>query len=225
MKKFFLIALMSCLIPLSANSQPGREYMNSHHQRNNGLKSPFSNLQNNVYYGLRLGLAISTVNSDDQSLNGGDAMTGLNIGFVVGGQLSASTPLFLEGGLYYTEKGGKGINSGKKFTYDLNYLEIPLTVKYKYFIDNDVAIQPFLGGYVAFGIGGKIKDFGAREAESSFSDDRFKRFDGGLRFGCGASYQNLYLDLTYDLGLANICHDYFETSHNGCFYLNFGVDF
>ena len=43
--------------------------------------------------------------------------------------------------------------------------------------------------------------------------------------GCGVAYDMFYADLTYDVGLANICHDEFDTSHNGCLTLNFGVNF
>lgn len=152
-------------------------------------------------------------------------MSGFNVGIVGGIQLAEATPLFLEGGLYYTEKGGKGYHGGDKFTYDLNYLEIPIVVKYKYFFDNAMALQPFFGGFLACGVGGKVKNYGAREAFSSFSSDYFKRFDGGIRLGCGFSYTNFYLELAYDFGLANICHDTFDKSHTGCFYATLGVDF
>ena len=56
-------------------------------------------------------------------------------------------------------------------------------------------------------------------------NDNFRRGDGGLRLGCGVQYDMFYADLTYDIGLANICHDTFDTSHNGGLQLNFGVNF
>ena len=110
-------------------------------------------------------------------------------------------------------------------TYDLNYLEIPIVAKYKYDIDSDLSIQPFFGGYMGVGVSGKIKNFEEREAQSSFRDTNFKRLDGGLRLGCGLAYDMFYCDLTYDIGLANICHDTFDASHNGSIQLNFGVNF
>lgn len=178
-----------------------------------------------LYYGLRLGPSFSTVNSDDAALNGGNSQTGLNIGAVVGLGLSDVSPVFLESGIYYIEKGGKSTYEGKKMTFDLNYIEIPILVKYIVDLDGDFSIQPFLGGYLAFGVGGKIKNYGDRIAESSFSKHYFQRFDGGLRFGCGFAYDMFYADLSYDLGLSNICHDEFDTSHNRCLMLNFGVNF
>ena len=178
-----------------------------------------------MYYGFRIGPTFSTVNSDDANLDGGNSQTGLTLGAVMGFQLSDDIPLFLETGLSYTEKGGKKTRTGKKMTYDLNYLEIPILVKYIYDIDGHFSVQPLFGGYLSYGISGKIKNFGERHAQDSFSDTTFKRFDGGLRIGCGVGYDLFYADLSYDIGLSNICHDTFDTSHNGCLYLNFGVNF
>ena len=178
-----------------------------------------------MYYGFRIGPTFSTVNSDDANLDGGNSQTGLTLGAVMGFQLSDDIPLFLETGLSYTEKGGKKTLTGKKMTYDLNYLEIPILVKYIYDIDGHFSVQPLFGGYLSYGISGKIKNFGERHAQDSFSDTTFKRFDGGLRIGCGVGYDLFYADLSYDIGLCNICHDTFDTSHNGCLYLNFGVNF
>ena len=110
-------------------------------------------------------------------------------------------------------------------SYNINYIEIPLVLKYKYNIDPHFSLQPFFGGYFALGVGGKIKNFEQREAQNSFNDDNFRRVDGGLRLGCGVQYDMVYADLTYDIGLANICHDTFDTSHNGGLQLNFGVNF
>ena len=42
---------------------------------------------------------------------------------------------------------------------------------------------------------------------------------------CGIGYDMFYADLTYDIGLANICHDSFDKSHNGALQFNFGVNF
>lgn len=230
MKKFILAALAIMTIGCTAQAQA---YKNSryYNQRTGHLdysRQPGTGLYQSGenYYGLRIGPSFSTVSSDDKTLDGGNAQTGLNVGAVVGIALSERAPVFFETGLYYTEKGGKKkLDDGKKMTYDLNYLEVPLTVKYAYPIDDHFSIQPFAGGYLACGVGGKIKNYREREADPSFSSDRFKRFDGGLRLGCGVAYDMFYADLTYDVGLANICHDEFDTSHNGCLTLNFGVNF
>ena len=158
-------------------------------------------------------------------MDGGSTKTGLNVGIAAGYQLIPSSPLYFETGLYYTEKGGKGNYEGKKFSYNLNYLELPLLLKYAAPFADRGTVQPYVGGYLACGIGGKVKDYGNRQAFSSFDDNYFKRFDGGLRLGCGVQYDIVYAEAAYEFGLANICNDSFDTSHNRCFYLNVGVNF
>ena len=148
----------------------------------------------------------------------------------MGISLSQYTPLYFETGLMYTEKGGKQGSGNNKITYALNYLEVPLLVKYMYSPDGHFAVQPYLGGYLACGVSGKIKNVHDRAAYNSFGDDmeglpRFQRFDGGLKFGCGVSYDVLYADICYSYGLSNISHDYFDSSHNSVFSLNIGVNF
>ena len=178
----------------------------------------------NTYFGLRFGLSASHVTSDDPYLDGGNSQSGLNVGAVAGVQITPMMPLFFETGLEYVEKGGKGDN-GNKFTFDLNYLEVPLTLKYSAQVAPATAVEPFIGGYLACGVGGKIKDFGNRAAYSSFGDGGFKRFDGGIRVGCGLAYEMLYAEIGYDFGLTNIGDDYFNDTHNGAFFANIGINF
>lgn len=190
--------------------------------------------EHNHYYGLRLGLALGRVGSDDPNLDGGSFQAGLNVGGVFGIQLSPSSPLFLEAGLFFSQKGGKGNIATpdeygnitkKKFTFDLNYLEVPIVAKYFIEIDDDLTVQPFFGGYLALGVGGSVKDFGVEKEYTSFSDEFFKRFDGGLRLGCGLQYQVMYAEMAYDWGLSNISHNTFKSSHTGCLSINVGVNF
>lgn len=233
MKNYFHISLMIVLVmtvSLPASAQyyrigrpippSKRASCYSQHQYGAGRDG-------DTYFGLRLGFGVSTVSSDNTTFDTNKSKTGLNVGVAVGTQLTSQAPVFLESGLYYTEKGGKSTHNGTRFTYNLDYLEAPLLVKYKVYPSRDVSVEPFFGGYLACGIAGKIKDYNNREAYSSFGDedDTFNRFDGGLRFGCGVSYQMLYLEASYDLGLANVGKDSFDDARNRCFNLTVGVNF
>ena len=153
-----------------------------------------------TYYGFRLGMGIATVHSDSPFLDASDPRIGLTTGFVIGTGLSRQAPL---------------------------YLEVPLVLKYRYYAGNGLTVEPFAGGYLAAGVGGKIKDFGQREAYDSFSDDPygFKRFDGGLRLGFGLGIRSLYMEASYDIGLANIGHDDFNATRTGDLNLTLGVNF
>lgn len=230
MKKIILLSLaLVATLTASAQYYPEGRPIPPRHRYGNSYNHRSSNnyFGDDTYYGFRLGLNVASVHSDAAILDGSDSRTGLDVGAVIGTRLTSAAPLYFETGLSYTEKGGKGTYQGDKFTYRLDYLELPLVLKYKYAVSPDVTIEPFAGGYLALGVGGKIKNYGAREAYSSFSDDNatFKRFDGGLRIGCGASFDMLYLGLSYDIGLANIGHDDFDDTRTGCLNLNIGVTF
>ena len=216
-----IIALTMAMPVMAQNYHNGRPERPSY----NGGYNNHTLDGNEIYYGLRLGLGFATVNNSElDKYDGPSSRTGLNIGAVAGFQLSPSAPVYLESGLFYTEKGGRN-NKKQDIDFNLNYLELPILVKYCVDLDGEFSLQSFVGGYLAYGVGGKIKRHTDRTIESAFSRDLFKRFDGGLRFGCGIEYQMLYADLSYELGLANIGRDAFEKTHNSCFYMNIGVNF
>lgn len=222
--KRIMIAMLSLLLTMPIMAQYGLSRPRTH-RYGYTTRPNYHRSFTDTYYGLRIGANLSTVNSDDRYLDGGSVRSGLNVGAVVGFQIAPHAPIYFETGLSYVEKGGKGNYNGSRFTYNLDYLEMPLVLKYDYRADHLLSIQPYLGGYVAAGIGGQIKDFGSRHAYSSFDDEGFQRFDAGIKVGCGLQYDHLYAELGYDFGLSNISHDYFDTSRNGSFFATVGVNF
>lgn len=133
MKKFLIvaIALLTSVLTMEAQGYQGNNY------RGGRDFSMYANRydrfgREGVYMGLRLGPSFTTVNSDKKELDGSSTKTGLNFGVFTGMQLSPKAPVFLEGGLMYVEKGGKNLYEGKKITYSLRYLELPIVVKYGY---------------------------------------------------------------------------------------------
>ena len=174
------------------------------------------------YYGLRLGLNTASVGSDDVDMDY-TTRTGLNFGFVYGVQLTNTAPVWLELGINYSEKGGTISTMDDNIKMRMTYLELPIVCKYAFDLENDVYIQPFIGGYLSVGVAGKIKDFNNRVAYDSY--DTFNRFDGGLRLGCGAEYQMLYAEIGMAFGLADISKDDFSSAHTQNFFVNIGVNF
>ena len=239
MRKYIFMALLGLVtvLPTSAQNYRNSRYYNPSTGRlDYSKRAPQSswNYHGNYdskpfYVGFRIGPSFTTVNSDNEYLDGSSSKTGLNVGFAAGFALSNQIPLYFESGVYYTEKGGKNTRDDYDFKYNMNYLEVPFVLKYIYNIDKTFSIQPFFGGYVAGGIGGKIKDYDYHEAYDSFGDyhdkGAFKRFDGGLRMGVGLGIDMFYMDLTYDLGLSNVGHDDFDETKNSALMLNFGVNF
>ena len=227
MKRTIILSLLCMILALPAMSQPRYPYGRGYNPRVQtvGRHGNEYVAWHSYYFGLRVGLNASHVNSESPQLNGSSMKSGLNIGLAAGTQLTWRSPLFLESGLYYSQKGGKSGSGPDKFTYDLNYLEVPLLIKYKHFVGNQTSVQPYAGGYLAVATDGDIKNYGSRTAFSSFDNGYFNRFDGGLKIGCGVGFNMLYLDASYDIGLANIGQDNFDDTHNGCFTLNIGVNF
>ena len=224
--KRIMIAMLSLMLTLPMMAQYGRpRNYGSTYGRSSYSRPTYRHNPVNSYVGFRIGGAFSTVNSDDKYLDGGTMRSGLNVGVVAGFQVAPHAPIYFETGLSYVEKGGKGSYDGSKFTYNLDYLEVPLLLKYDCRVDRDLSIQPFIGGYLAAGVGGKIKDFGHRQAYSSFDDDAFQRFDGGIKLGCGVQFNYLYAELGYDIGLANISRDYFDDAHTGSLFATIGINF
>lgn len=219
MKKIVFFLVTALMAVTTATAQTWRQSSNSNNYRDDWRSD------NQFYYGLRLGLSVSTINSDEERLDAPGSRSGLNLGAVIGYELSSGTPVYLESGLFYTEKGGKYSKNGNKKKYNLNYLKLPILLKYNIELEDPFCITPFAGGYFAYGIGGKIKDYNTKQSMSAFSDFNFKRFDGGLTIGCGFSYQIIYGELSYDFGLTNISQDEFGSCHNGTLNLNFGVNF
>lgn len=200
--------------------------------------SRWRDYQRNSYFGLRFGLNIPTVRYQG---TGGMAQTDphprFHVGLVYGNKLGDGLPFYLESGMVYTEKGteiAETAETGLRKTV-LRYLEIPLVLKYKVPTSvDDFTVQPIFGGYIALGVGGEVKDYADRSKHDPFGDDRYKRFDAGLKVGCGIEFQNFFFSMGYDIGLFNIAGKHYTDYHydnfdgrirTGNFTMTLGVDF
>ena len=184
----------------------------------------FSLDQSSVYYGLRLGVNFAGIGGD---LVDYGTKTGMNLAGVIGLRLSDTTPVFLESGLYYTERGAKK----DKIKASLTYFEIPILIKYGIQATDDIAVLPYIGPYFSYGIAGKYKnptlvdEKGNTYNRSSYKT--FKHGDMGFKVGCGAEYNKLYAELGYQFGVANIAKENaadLEASGHAI-YFNIGVNF
>ena len=186
----------------------------------------FSLSEESLYWGIRIGLTSATVSGDEGYGNLG-AKAGMTLGGVVGIRVAESTPLFIESGLYYTERGAKK----DKQKVGINYLEVPILIKYGFKATDDIAILPFVGPYFSYGVSGKVKNAvfvqGAEAVaeRSSFNNVGFKHMDMGFKLGVGAEYNRLYLELGYQFGVKNIAKAEGFTAHGNAFVANFGVNF
>ena len=167
-----------------------------------------------LYYGVRIGMTSASI--------GGDVSVGAKVGMtlagVIGLRLSDSTPVFIESGLYYTQRGAK--EDGINVTH--NNLELPLLIKYGFKVSDNVALLPFFGPYFAYAVASNVKY--NDNVESSLP--RLNRNNMGFKLGCGAEYNKLYLELGYQFGVTNMLDtDTNISGHNNAFIANFGVNF
>lgn len=198
------------------------------------------------YYAVRIGFTVPQLFLDTHLDPSRHPQLGMALGFSYGAQLTDDYPLFLEPGLYYTTL-GHTINSNlnpanyqKKMSIRMHKLEIPVVFKYRIeTMFDDLTVDPFFGGFFSVGIAGKTKYFNdsydpTRSKENTYRSTAFKAFEAGLRLGCGVTYQQLYAEAAYDIGLTNIAnsnmtdfgYDNFDDSvRSGCFYLSVGVMF
>lgn len=171
--------------------------------------------EENIFWGVRIGVNFGGIGGDLESDEG---RTGMTLAGVVGLRVSETVPLFLESGLYYTERGGEKLKGFKdpvlnqeKLDGHLNYLEVPAVIKYGFVTESDIAILPFIGPYLSMGISGNYK--------------YLKHPEMGFKLGCGLEWNNLYLEAAYQFGVTNIA-DYSDySSHGHNLGINFGVNF
>lgn len=184
----------------------------------------FTLSESTVYYGMRLGLNVSNLTGDTDAFKG--AKAGLNFAGVIGIRVSESTPIFLESGLYFTQK---GCSKEKNNYVNLNYLEIPILLKYGIQVADEIAVLPFIGPTFSYGIGGKMKGGDGADKEDSFGSNKYSRGDVGIKLGCGAEYNKLYLEAGYQFGVTNIADWKIANNdasvHNGALFINLGVNF
>jgi hypothetical protein len=188
----------------------------------------FSLDEENLYYGVRIGMTVASISGDVPEVKPLGSKVGLTMAGVIGLRVSHSAPVFLESGLYYTERGAKK----DKESVGYNNLEIPVVVKYGVKVSDDIAILPFLGPTFSCAIGGKYKIGNLKTGTFEEKDwTALKRFNMGFKLGCGAEYNNIYLEVGYQLGINNISKDGASvvpgsySAHSNALLVNFGVNF
>lgn len=167
-------------------------------------------------FGIEAGYVNNTLNVIDYKAT---ARSGFRFGLDAEYQLANN--ICLESGLAYIRKGattsgknllGTEINS-IKFA-EMDYLQLPVVIGYKFNIGNHFSIKPYVGGYYAVGIGGYALIDGVdafnqpyTERTSTFSGTNgtvyrpCNRNDGGLAFALNIGYRNFAIKAEYDLGL------------------------
>ena len=166
--------------------------------------------------GVRAGLNISKVKTDGVTYDG---MAGFHVGGVYQRLLTKSIPLYLETGLYLTQKGFKvdGTNKANAF-----YFEVPVLVNYKFTAGEEFILYPSAGLYYGIGFAGKSKV--ADVKFDTFGDGGFmERSDLGVRASFTAEWHQLLLSAGYDYSLFDAGKD--GKMKNRTFFISVGYNF
>ena len=152
--------------------------------------------------------ARSTVNSSDTYI-------GFNAGVKAEMDFSdyITDGFYLDGRLLYTLKGGRWAG----YHENLGYLEIPITLGYRYPVSNDVALMGGLGPYLGWGLVGKsvLKEGGTKTKTDIFGEE-YKRFDFGLNYQVGVElYSQWQIFLGFEHSLMNIMKSNLEGIDGG----------
>ncbi len=135
--------------------------------------------------------------------------------------------LYVQPGLFYVGKGVRiseeetlnGMTAKFKALINVNYLELPVNLMYKYKIGKAGSVFASAGPYLGYALSAKVKTtttigapFNLEESQTEKlqigNDDDIKPLDFGLNFGLG--YQSpwgVFLRVQYGLGLSNINTD------------------
>ena len=168
----------------------------------------------NLYYGIRFGGTLASVSGDIPV----GTKVGLTLAGVIGLRVSSTAPVFLESGLYYTQRGAKE----DPITITHDNLEIPVLVKYGIKATDEIALLPFFGPYFAYAVSSEFKYKGETAPKDSF---RPNRNNMGFKLGCGAEFNKIYAEVGYQFGVTTFIDSDDLTGHNNAFFLNLGLNF
>ncbi len=141
----------------------------------------------------------------------------MNPGFHVGTGLDypLTDMVSVESGLFVNTKGYriKKEDSGAKVNGKLNlyYLDLPVSVKGNFSLDENAKAFLAAGPYIGLGIIGRTRftieyqgETNTEKENVEWGDDGIKRLDYGLTVGTGMEVENIYFGVSYDYGLANL---------------------
>ena len=153
---------------------------------------------NTVWY-VKAGMNISKITGDNVDV---DNKIGYNVGLAFDKPIGTSG-LFWGSGLQLATKGFKTSVYDVEETFTAHKLELPLNFGYKYAVNDDIAIDARVGGFINYDLFGKLKitEDGESVSANLGDIDGYDRLGAGIQFGVGVWYQKLYLNFTLQKGL------------------------
>ncbi|MCH8556551.1 MAG: PorT family protein [Balneolia bacterium] len=184
-----------------------------------------ANAQQDISFGVKGGISLYNINTSVSA--GGfsiDETSDRRLGFVLGAY--AIVPFHdmfaFQPELLFVQKGGNDSNGDDDFfggdtELILNYIDIPLLVRFNVPIETNLNPYLIAGPSVGFLVSATEKFDGESEDASDFLNS----LNFGFNIGAGVNFGQLNVDLRYEFGLSNIFDD--EDDFDDFFELNFDV--
>lgn len=158
---------------------------------------------------------LSAKGEDSRGLNG------FGVSYIHGFGLTESMPLYLEVGGKLNMGFWSKDYEGEKSKLNMMTLSVPVNVTYKYAVNEDFAIAPYLGLNFKYNLTAKEKE-GDGESVSMFDKDKmgddgtWNRFQMGWHVGVGFQYKPYYLGISWGTDFINVYkhEDYKISSSN-----------
>lgn len=155
------------------------------------------------------------VNFASESNSGGSSKFGTNLG--IGYEQKLTRNFWLSPGVNYVSKGVKFgvVGNVTQFTQTINYLEVPLLLKYKYYFTNSINWSFVTGPSLSFATSAKNKFFSIGQPVTDElvidKETGINPTDLGMNFGAELNFTVDYGYITvftmYQLGLSSVLKD------------------
>jgi hypothetical protein len=153
------------------------------------------------------GIGFATLSFDNADFS--EFFDGSRTGLIIGGgvDIPAGNVIVIGVDLLYNQKGASGSDVDEDLTLKLDYIEIPILIKYPFSVGGNV--QPFVyGGFSpAFAVSRKVEGTEDGEDVDFDVDDDVKSFDNSFVLGGGVRFGQMAVEARYNLGIQNIRDD------------------
>jgi hypothetical protein len=187
----------------------------------------FSNLVNaqtsangkTVGYGIRAGVNFANLTNTNASRRVG-FMAGLYGNFLI-----SNSKVSFQPEIFYTQKGVKKDVQGTTGKIRLDYIEIPLLLKYNFMTKGPVIPGIYVGPYVGFNVKSDVAVSSANANGSVDIGDNTKSTDFGIVVGGSVGFGHINVGIRYGFGLVNVFKDESSDNKNSVLSLTAGFGF
>lgn len=219
---------------LSAQSKELQQHQNSVGRIKS--QTEFEKKNSKIRFGIKAGINFANIYEEETGFDYGNR-TGIHFGGMV--QIPISKKIFFQPELLYSMQGSTAMipEEETELTMKMDYINIPMMVKYNLFKRLNVEAGPQVGFLLSSKIVANYSDEDAFFEDGLTLDDKEFKNKVDFSIGLGASYdftKNIFAAVRYNIGVSNVYKKGTEiidddgtygTSRNGVFQLSLGYKF